>query len=108
MIKFIVMFSKPADGPRFEDRYNTFLALVERMPSVKRRQVIHVLGSPLGETSLFRILEAYFDDFPAMEASLRSPAGQEAGKQLNLFPSGEFSMIFAEVYEEDGGRTEGS
>ncbi len=106
MIKFMILFSKPADGTRFEDRYNNFLALVERMPSVKRRQVIHVLGSPQGETPLFRILEVYFDDMPAMEAALRSPAGQEAGKELNLLPRDEFSMIFAEVYEEDGGRTE--
>jgi uncharacterized protein (TIGR02118 family) len=108
MIKFMVQFSKPADGARFEDRYNNFLALVERMPSVTRRQVVHVLGSPLGETPLYRILEVYFDDLQAMEASLRSPAGQEAGRELNLFPRTEFSMIYAEVYEEHGGRTEAS
>jgi uncharacterized protein (TIGR02118 family) len=106
MIKFMILFSKPADPARFEDRYNNFLALVERMPSVRRRQVMHVLGSPLGETPLFRILEVYFDDMAAMEASLRSLAGQEAGKELNLLPHDEFSMIYAEVYEEDGGRTE--
>jgi uncharacterized protein (TIGR02118 family) len=108
MIKFMVQFSKPADGARFEDRYNNFLALVERMPSVTRRQVVHVLGSPLGETPLYRILEVYFDDLQAMEASLRSPAGQEAGRELNLFARAEFTMIYAEVYEEHGGRTEDS
>jgi hypothetical protein len=43
-----------------------------------------------------------------MEASLRSPAGQEAGRELNLFARAEFTMIYAEVYEEHGGRTEAS
>jgi uncharacterized protein (TIGR02118 family) len=107
MVKFMILFLKPADPARFEERYNNFLALVERMPAIRRRQVVHVLGSPLGETPMFRVLEVYFDDYAAMDASLRSPAGQEAGKELNLLPREEFSMLFAEVYEEAGGRTEG-
>ena len=107
MVKFMILFLKPADPTRFEDRYNNFLALVERMPAIRRRQVIHVLGSPLGETPMYRILEVYFEDYPAMEAALRSPAGQEAGRELNLIPREEFSMLFAEVFEETGGRTEG-
>lgn len=106
MVKFMVLFLKPADSTRFEERYNHFLALVERMPSIRRRQVIHVLGSPLGDTPIHRILEVYFDDYPALEESLKSSAGQEAGRELNLLPRDEFNMLFAEVYEETGGRTE--
>lgn len=107
MVKFMILFFKPANPARFEERYNNFLALVERMPSIQRRQAIHILGSPLGETPINRILEVYFEDYPALEASLKSPAGQEAGKELNLLPRDEFNMLFAEVYEEAGGRTEG-
>ncbi|MFN8377963.1 MAG: EthD family reductase [Anaerolineae bacterium] len=106
MVKFMILFFKPGDPSRFEERYNNFLALVERMPSVQRRQVVHVLASPLGETPINRILEVYFEDYPTLEESLKSPAGQEAGKELNLLPREEFNMLFAEVYEEAGGRTE--
>jgi uncharacterized protein (TIGR02118 family) len=105
MVKFMILFQKPVDIESFEIHYNEFLALIERMPEVTRRQVINVLGSPMGETRLYRILEVYFDDSPQMEAALRSFAGQEAGKHLNVFMRGAFEMVFADVYEESGGQT---
>jgi uncharacterized protein (TIGR02118 family) len=104
MVKFMIMFHKPVDLEAFEDSYNTFLALIERIPNIRRRQVISVLGSPLGETRLYRILEAYFDDYPSMQAALLSPAGQEAGGDLGKF-MGAFEMLFADVFEETGGST---
>ncbi|MDZ4769123.1 MAG: EthD family reductase [Chloroflexota bacterium] len=104
MVKLIVQFYLPGDVDVFEFAYNDFLALVERMPSVRRRQVNSVLGSPVGETRLYRILEVYFDDYAQMEAALRSPAGQEAGGELRRLPGG-FEMIFTDVYEEVGGVT---
>lgn len=105
MVKFMILFQKPVDIESFEIRYNEFLALVERMPQIVRRQVINVLGSPTGESRLYRILEVYFEDNSLMETALRSFAGQEAGKHLNLFPRGSFEMVFADVYEESGGQT---
>lgn len=105
MVKFMVIFRKPADSEAFENVYNDFLALVERMPGIQRRQVINVLGSPLGETHYHRILEVYYDGQGQMEESLRSKAGQEAGGELRRFPAGSFEMLFAEVFEEAGGRT---
>lgn len=105
MVKFMILFHKPEDIGGFEQRYNEFLALIERMPSITRRQVNSVTGSPAGETKLYRILEVYFDDASQMEASLRSPAGQEAGQHLSGFARGTVEMIFADVYEEAGGQT---
>lgn len=105
MVKLMILFQKPVDTESFEIHYNEFLALVERMPLVTRRQVINVLGSPMGETRLYRILEAYFDDNAQMETALRSFAGQEAGNHLNVFPRGSFELVFADIYEESGGQT---
>lgn len=105
MVKFIVLFHSSAQMSQFEIRYNEFLALVERMPGIARRQVVNVTGSPLGETRLYRILEVYYEDTDQMDASLRSPAGQEAGKHLTLFPRDSFEMVFADVYEEADGHT---
>jgi uncharacterized protein (TIGR02118 family) len=106
MVKFMILFRKPKDMDAFENRYNDFLALVERMPDVERRQVISVLGSPVGEPRYYRVLEIYFADQARMEASLRSKPGQEAGGELTRrFPAGTFEAIFAEVYEEAGGST---
>jgi len=105
MVKFMVIFHKPADDADFETVYNDFLALVERMPGISRRQVINILGSPFGDTDKHRILEVYFDEQVQMEESLRSKAGQEAGGELRRFPVGSFEMLFAEVFEEAGGNT---
>lgn len=105
MVKFMILFRKPADLVRFEETYNSFLALVERIPNITRRQVISILGSPQGTPSIYRILEVYFSDYDTLNAALRTPAGQEAGGELNKFPKGTFEMLFAEVYEESGGMT---
>ena len=105
MVKFMILFHKPTDLARFEDSYNRFLALIEQMPDVTRRQVISILGSPLGTPTIYRILEVYFGDYDALTAALRSSAGQAAGAELNQFPKGTFDMLFAEVYEEVGGST---
>lgn len=105
MFKFMVMFRTPADIQRFENAYNDFLALIERMPNIQRRQIVHVTGSPTGAPAYYRILEIYFDTLPALQASLRSAAGQEAGSELRRFETGSFEVMFAEVFEEEGGST---
>jgi uncharacterized protein (TIGR02118 family) len=106
MVKFIILFRKPPLPDKFENTYNDFLALVERMPDVRRRQVVHVTGSPFGESPYYRFLEIYFDNESAMRAALLSPAGQEAGAELQKFPQKTFEVAYAEVFEETGGRTE--
>lgn len=103
MVKFMVLFAAPDDQDEFENTYNDFFALVERMPNITRRQVIDILGSPVGDTHLFRILEVYFEDREMMDAALRSKPGQEAGDELRRFKPGSFEMVFADVYEEEGG-----
>lgn len=106
MVKFMITFRKPQDEANFEMAYNDLLALVERMPDIARRQVVSVLGSPVGDVPYYRILEIYFENMEKLEASLNSKAGQEAGSELGRrFPSGKYEALFAEVYEEDGGQT---
>ncbi|MDX2075516.1 MAG: EthD family reductase [bacterium] len=105
MFKFMMLFHHPDNLDAFENSYNDLLGLVERMPNVRRRQVIDVFGSPTGKAPYYRILEVYYDDRATMEASLLSKQGQEAGGQIATFPTGSFEMIFADVYEEVGGST---
>lgn len=106
MVKFVVLFRKPRQVAKFEDRYHNFLALIERMPHIQRRQVVDVLGSPLGESPYHRILEIYFESRDTLNEALLSAPGQEAGGELNQFGPRSFDVFFADVYEEAGGRTE--
>lgn len=105
MIKFIILFHQPAKIETFENAYQDFLALIERMPNILRRQVVHVTGSPQGMPRFYRILEIYFESVEKQQEALLSDVGQEAGKELVRFPKGTVELLFADVYEEDGGST---
>jgi hypothetical protein len=107
VFKFMICFREAAQVAAFENTYNDFLALIERIPNIQRRQVIHVTGSPLGKPAYYRILEIYFETNELLQQSLLSPQGQEAGGELRRFPPGSFDVMYAEVYEEQGGRTGG-
>jgi uncharacterized protein (TIGR02118 family) len=106
MVKFAITFRQPQNVAVFENAYNDLLALIEQMPGIRRRQVVNVLGSPMGDAPYYRVLEVYFDDMERLRASLRSEAGQAAGSELGRrFEGGTYQAWFAEVYEEDGGQT---
>ena len=105
MIKFMIVFDQPEDAEKFEDFYQDFLALIERMPNILRRQVVHITGSPQGTPQFYRILEIYFETVEMQHEALLTAVGQEAGKELSRLPSGKFQLLFADVYEEAGGDT---
>lgn len=105
MIKFMILFGPPEDSERFENVYQDFLALVERMPNILRRQVVHVTGSPQGAPAIYRILELYFESTETQTEALMSDAGQEAGTELQRLPTDAFQLLFTDVYEEAGGST---
>ncbi|MCC7209895.1 MAG: EthD family reductase [Anaerolineae bacterium] len=99
MVKLTILYRRPADLPAFELNYNQNLALLERMPGIQRRQACTVIGGPAGQSTYYRILEFYFEDLPTLDAALRSPQGQAAGRDLMTFaPDAE--LVFAEVYED--------
>src|SRR5262245_54839429 len=107
MVKFVILFQTPDDLDSFEYGYNNFLAAVERMPDIRRRQVNAIIGDPNGRNRLYRVLEVYFDDYESMNKALNSADGQKAGRELaSSMEQDTFEMYFAEVYEEAGGRTE--
>ena len=105
MIKFMILFGQPEDAESFENVYQDFLALVERMPHILRRQVVHITGSPQGTPEFYRVLEIYFESTETQQEALMSDVGQEAGAELARLPDGSMQLLFADVYEEEGGST---
>jgi uncharacterized protein (TIGR02118 family) len=110
MVKFAVLFHRPLPDrmPEFETYYTRFLALIEQIPDIARRQVVDVMGSPEGQSKYYRVLELYFPDRDTMTAALNTEEGQRAGTMLHLVfkPQGyRFETFFADVYEEAGGST---
>jgi uncharacterized protein (TIGR02118 family) len=108
MIKLTILFRKAEDEDAFEHFYNTQLAIMERLPSVARREVGVVFGAPGGDPAYHRMLELYFTDMDTLDAALRSDAGEQAGKHLMQYGALLSEVFFSEVYEEDGGATPGA
>jgi uncharacterized protein (TIGR02118 family) len=100
MVKLSILFRQPADEMAFESHYNYSLALLEKLPGLRRRQACLVFGSPSGKSPFHRILELYFDDNNALDVALRSPEGQEAGATLMKYMGQSADLIFSEVFEE--------
>ena len=99
MVKLTILFRHPVDETTFEQRYNQVLALLEKMPGIKRRQACMVLGSPAGKSPFYRMLEFYFDNYPALDAAMISPEGRAAGSDLMQFAR-DSELVFAEVFED--------
>ncbi len=100
MVKLVIMFKQPADEAAFELRYNQNLALMEKLPAIRRRQACVVFGSPAGKSPYHRILELYFDDSEALDRALRSDEGRAAGSDLMQFAGRDTELVFADVFEE--------
>ena len=100
MVKLVILYHQPADPQTFENRYNSNLALLERMQGIRRRQAGVVLGAPTGQTPIYRTLELYFDDFAALDNAMLSEAGRAAGQDLMQFAGSETQLLFVEVFED--------
>ncbi len=96
----MVCFRPLADAQAFETAYQDFLVAVERMPAYQRKQVVHVVASPLGQPPYARVLELYYADRDTLEDAMRTPQGQAAGALLARFGAGGVDILFGEVYEE--------
>jgi uncharacterized protein (TIGR02118 family) len=99
MVKLSILFRQPTDETGFEQGYNHTLALMEKMPGIRRRQACMVFGSPAGKSPFYRVLELYFDDNTALDLALRSPEGRAAGADLMQFAR-TAEVIFSDVYED--------
>src|SRR5215469_6896071 len=82
MVKLTILYRQPADEAAFETRYNENLALLEKMPGIRRRQACMVLGGPGGKSPYRRILEFYFDDYDQLDKAMLSAEGRAAGVDL--------------------------
>ncbi|MCD4685092.1 MAG: hypothetical protein K8S97_04050, partial [Anaerolineae bacterium] len=96
MAKLIILFKQNVTSPKFEMDFTRALALLKKMPGVRRIVQSNVIGGPGGKTPYRQILELSFDDFAALDAALVSQQGVVAGKTLMAITDGEVELLFAE------------
>lgn len=101
MHKLVLLYKHPAKQGSFQLNFTRNLALLKKLPGVRRTQVSDVLGGPAGESSYARIVELFFDDFEALDAALISPEGVAAGKNLMSFAANEVELLFVETTTDE-------
>jgi uncharacterized protein (TIGR02118 family) len=100
MIKLIIFFRKPVDTAAFEEHFaQQYVPAANTMPNVKRVSVSRAMGAPRGEPPYYLIQELYFEDMAALNQSLNSIEGRNAGAVLMSFAHEIVSLMFAEVWE---------
>ena len=98
MVKLVVLYKKPENVEDFDDKYfNTHLPLAAKMPNVKKVEVAHIKGSPAGESEYHLMAEVYYDNMEELQASMASPEGRAATKNLMSFAKDVATFMFAEV-----------
>jgi uncharacterized protein (TIGR02118 family) len=98
MFKLVVLYRKPEIPlAEFEARYAEHMALIARVPGLRKAEVARFTEAPWGQPDYFQIAELYFDDRKALDAALHSPEMGAAGQQLRSFAKGLFTMYYAEV-----------
>lgn len=98
MFKLVVLYRKPEIPiEEFDARYKEHLALIGRVPGLRKAEVSRFTEAPWGQPDYFQIAELYFDDKKALDAALHSPEMGEAGRQLRSFAKGLFTMYYAAV-----------
>lgn len=101
MYKMTLLFRKPADPERFEEKWTRmFLPFAEEMPGLERIAVSHVVGEPGGTSDYHRMHEFYFADRQALDLALTSEKGVRAGNVLMSFAGEITTILFSEVFEE--------
>lgn len=100
MFKLVVLYRKPEiPVAEFDAKYKEHLALIAKVPGLRRAEVSRFTEAPWGQPEYFQIAELFFDNKQALDAALHSPEMGAAGQQLRSFAKGLFTMSYAEVKE---------
>ncbi len=98
MIKLIALYSRPQDPEAFDTHYNSIhLPLARKYPGLRRLEITHITGSPIGEAKYQLMAEMYFDDKDAMDAAMASPEGKAVARDLMSFAAPITTVFFGDV-----------
>ncbi|WAH35176.1 EthD family reductase [Alicyclobacillus dauci] len=101
MVKLIAMYRQPEDKAAFDHHYtNVHLPLAKKMPGLQKIEITKVLGTPMGTDADYYIMaEMYFADEEALKASMSTPDGKAAAKDVMGFAGNIVYMMIGDVVE---------
>jgi uncharacterized protein (TIGR02118 family) len=102
MVKLVALYKKPSDTSSFDEHYkNIHTPLVKKMPGLQKIEVAKISSVLGGENKYYILTEMYFESEDTLNASMASPEGKAAAKDLMGFAGGLVQMMIAEVVEND-------
>lgn len=101
MVKLVAIYTRPEDVQAFETHYREIhVPLVRKMPGLKKLEVTRFFGSPKGDPRYYMMAEMYFESKEALFASVSSPEGKAAGKDIMTVAGPHVHMMFANFTTE--------
>jgi uncharacterized protein (TIGR02118 family) len=103
MVRFLVVYSTPADPTAFDRHYrDVHVPLARTLPGLRRYTLSRDASAVRGGEPFYLVAELDWDDLDAMRAAFTSPQGRATAEDVaNLAPDGRVrSMVFEvdEVY----------
>jgi len=103
MYKMIILFEQPLEEALFQENWQKFMGMAEKMPRLRREVVSRIdqLVYSKDGKQYNRIHELIFDSRDALEIALRSEPGKMSGKFLQEFTRGRIVIFTSEHLEAD-------
>ena len=100
MIKLVAMYKKRDDMSDFDKHYQDIhTPLVQKYPGLKKLELTHITGAPIGESRFHLMAEMYFESKDTMDRALASPEGKAVAKDLMSFAADIVTVFFGEVQQ---------
>jgi uncharacterized protein (TIGR02118 family) len=101
MYKLVILIEPQTHWQEFERVWPEFLKRAEKMPGLLRETTSPVDRLLHGHYHVAMIHELYFESMEAAKQAMATPAGEEAGKVLQIITAGKVTLLFADHMEDD-------
>ncbi|MFN2215864.1 MAG: EthD family reductase [Anaerolineales bacterium] len=101
MYKLVILFEDPVNDASFQENWQIFMGMAEKMPRLRREVVSRIDNQVYSRDgkNYNRIHELIFDSRDALEIALQSQSGKDSGQFLQDFTQGKIMIFTAEHLE---------
>jgi uncharacterized protein (TIGR02118 family) len=102
MFSALILFGYPRDTATFEDHFDrSYRPLLLAIPGTERVTVNRIGGAAKGDPPFYLQVEVQFASEEAMQVGLNSQQGQAMAREMKLFASGGFTVLFSRTAVEE-------
>lgn len=101
MVKLTALYQRPEDVEAFESHYfQVHCPLASKMPGLIKMECTRFSQTPMGEAPPYYLqADLFFENMDTLQASMASPEGKEAAKDIWKLAGKITTMILGEIVE---------